>query len=232
MKKYLFLLLITGLLSGSVVKAQKFYTTSSGEIILSMAQINSGDLPTPQNIVRFSPWFNLQSLGNYDFGKGAGLFFGLNFRNVGFIAKDNQTQIKKKYRVYDIGIPVGLKFGNMDSFFFYGGYEFELPLNYKEKTFENEVKTEKFNVWFSNRVPTFYHAVFVGIQFPYGANLKFKYYLTPFHNTDFTEIQEGVEIKPYKNLEANVFYLALSFTMFRNSKVYYKHTPSHVEVRM
>ena len=72
-------------------------------------------------------------------------------------------------------------------------------------------------------MPTYYHAVFVGIQFPYGANLKFKYYLTPFHNIDFEEIVDGQSIKPYKNLKANVFYIALSFTMFRNSSVYYKY---------
>jgi hypothetical protein len=221
MKKILFILVIIGI--GIQASAQKFYTISSGELILSFADIDSGELPMPQNIVRFSPWFNVQSLGNYDFGKHAGMFFGLNLRNVGFIANDNQTQVKKKYRVYDIGIPVGLKLGNMDHFFFYGGYEFELPFNYKEKTFENEVKTKKFNVWFSNRVPTYYHAVFVGIQFPYGANLKFKYYLTPFHNIDFEEIVDGQSIKPYKNLKANVFYIALSFTMFRNSSVYYKY---------
>lgn len=231
MKKSILVLFLVSLFSGNVL-AQKFYTTSSGEVILSMAEINSGDLPAPQNIVRFSPWFNLQSLGNYDFGKHAGMFFGLNIRNVGFIVKDNQTQIKKKYRVYDLGIPIGLKLGQMDRFFVYGGYEFELPLNYKEKTFENEKRTEKFNVWFSDRVPTFYHAVFLGLQFPYGANLKFKYYLTPFHNTDFVEIQDGVEVKPYENMKANVFYIALSFTMFRNSKVYYKRSGRHVEVKM
>lgn len=228
MRKLIFTFLIA--IMGSSLFAQKFYSTTSGELILSMAEINSGDLPTPQNIVRFSPWFNLQSLGNVDFGEHAGLFFGLNLRNVGFIAKDNDSQIKKKYRVYDIGIPVGFKVGNMDSFFFYGGYEFELPLNYKEKTFENEVKTEKFNVWFSDRVPTFYHALFVGFQFPYGANLKFKYYLTPFHNPDFIEKVDGVELKPYENFETHVFYLALSFTMFRNSKMYYKSSSQGVYI--
>lgn len=228
MRKLFFTFLIA--IMGSSLFAQKFYSTTSGELILSMAEINSGDLPAPQNIVRFSPWFNLQSLGNVDFGEHAGLFFGLNLRNVGFIAKDNDSQIKKKYRVYDIGIPVGFKVGNMDSFFFYGGYEFELPLNYKEKTFENEVKTEKFNVWFSDRVPTFYHALFVGFQFPYGANLKFKYYLTPFHNPDFIEKVDGVELKPYENFETHVFYLALSFTMFRNSKMYYKSSSQGVYI--
>ncbi len=154
------------------------------------------------------------------------MFFGLNVRNVGYIAQDNTTQIKKKYRVYDMGIPIGLKLGVLDRFFIYGGYEFELPFNYKEKTFESEVKTDKFNVWFSDRVPTFYQAVFVGLQFPYGANLKFKYYLTPFHNTDYVEIVDGIESKPYEHLETHVFYLALTFTMFRNSKVYYKYENS------
>lgn len=220
MRKLIFALALMVISSG--LFAQKFYTTSGGELILSLADINTGDLPAPQNIVRFSPWFNLQSLGNYDFGKSAGMFFGLNVRNVGFIASDNQTQIKKKYRVYDLGIPVGFKLGKMDEFFFYGGYEFELPLNYKEKTFVNEKSTEKFNVWFSDRVPTFYHAVFLGLQFPYGANIKFKYYLTPFHNPDFIEKIGEVDVKPYENLKANVFYIALSFTMFKNSTVYYK----------
>ncbi|OYT16958.1 MAG: hypothetical protein B7C24_04990 [Bacteroidetes bacterium 4572_77] len=221
MKRFLLLFLLSSIWLSS--DAQKFYSTTSGEIILSLADINSGDQPKPQNIVRFSPWFNLQGLGNMDFNKNFGVFFGLNVRNVGYIAEDSKTQIKKKYRVYDMGIPVGFKLGNLDRFFFYGGYEFELPFNYKEKTFENEVKTEKFNVWFSDRVPAFYQAVFVGLQFPYGANLKFKYYLTPFHNTDFVEIKDGLEVKPYEHLETHVFYLALSFTMFRNSKVYYKY---------
>ncbi len=218
------------LLSVVTLKAQKFYTTSSGELILSMATFETGEFSAPQNIVRFSPWFNLQSLGNLDFNRNVGLFFGLNVRNVGFIAEDKETHIKKKYRVYDLGIPVGLKLGAMDWFFVYGGYEFELPFNYKEKTFENEVRTGNFNVWFSDRVPTFYHSVFVGFQFPYGTNLKFKYYLTPFHNPDFIETVDGVKTKPYENFKANVFYLALSFTMFRNGTVYYKHKGRKAEV--
>ncbi len=221
-----FILIAAILLSAFQIDAQSFYTTSSGELILSLADINSGDQPKPQNIVRFSPWFNVQMLGNYDFNKNLGMFFGLNVRNVGYIAQDNTTQIKKKYRVYDMGIPIGLKLGVLDRFFIYGGYEFELPFNYKEKTFESEVKTDKFNVWFSDRVPTFYQAVFVGLQFPYGANLKLKYYLTPFHNTDYVEIVDGIESKPYEHLETHVFYLALTFTMFRNSKVYYKYENS------
>ena len=221
-----FILIAAIVLSAFQIDAQSFYTTSSGELILSFADINSGDQPKPQNIVRFSPWFNVQMLGNYDFNKNLGMFFGLNVRNVGYIAQDNTTQIKKKYRVYDMGIPIGLKLGVLDGFFIYGGYEFELPFNYKEKTFESEVKTDKFDVWFSDRVPTFYHAVFVGLQFPYGANLKLKYYLTPFHNTDYVEIVDGIESKPYEHLETHVFYLALTFTMFRNSKVYYKYENS------
>jgi hypothetical protein len=231
MKKSILTIFIALFFSGSLF-AQKFYSTSGGEIIFSFAEINSGDQPAPQNIVRFSPFFNLQTLGNLDFNKSIGVFFGLNVRNVGYIAQDNSTNIKKKFRVYDLGLPIGLKLGKMDWFFVYGGYELELPFNYKEKTFENEVKTEKFNVWFSDRVPTFYHAFFVGLQFPYGTNLKFKYYLTPFHNVDFVEIQDGVEVKPYQNLETNVFYIALSFTMFRNAKVYYRSSEKYSSTRM
>jgi len=221
------IILIALLFIVAQVSAQKFYSTVAGEMILSLADINSGDQPQPQNIVRFSPWFNVQMLGNTDVSDYFGIFYGLNVRNVGYIASDDNLQVKKKYRVYDLGIPIVIKLGNLNRMFVYAGYELEFPFNYKEKTFENEVKTGNFNPWFSDRVPTFYNAVFVGVQFPYGANLKFKYYLTPFHNTDFVEMHDGVEMKPYEHLDTHVFYLALSFTMFRNSSIYYKYERSY-----
>jgi hypothetical protein len=220
---------IVALIFGSVVaQAQvgELYSTSGGEMIFSFASIdNAGD--DGGGIMRWSPVFNLQYMGNYDFSKNAGLFFGLSVRNVGFIY-DNYTPpgeestVKKKFRNYDVGIPVGLKLGDLDKVFVYGGYEIEFPFNYKEKTFENEVKTDKFNVWFSDRVPAFYNTFFVGIEFPYGANLKFKYYLTNFHNKDFTEtLSDGTTQKPYENLNSNVFYISLCFNLFKGNELYY-----------
>lgn len=216
------------LASSLMLKAQdnKFYTTSGGEMIFSFASIDDAGSETG-NIMRWSPVFNFQNLANYDVSNNFGFFSGINIRNVGFIydnykAPGAETSVKKKFRNYTLGIPVGLKIGQLDKVFVYGGYEIEFPLNYKEKTFENEKKTEKFNVWFSKRVPSFYHTFLVGIQFPYGGNLKFKYYLTNFHNKDYTETVNGTQVKPYADLNANVFYISLNFSLFKNSEMYYK----------
>lgn len=230
MKTKIYIIFALALLFFETLKAQNhsgFYTTSGGEMIFSFATIDDNGSETG-NIIRWSPVFNFQNLANYDLGKNFGVFTGINIRNVGFIY-DNyrypgaENTVKKKFRNYTAGIPLGVKIGELGRLFLYGGYEIEFPLNYKEKTFENEKKTDKFNVWFSNRVPSVYHTFLVGIQFPYGGNLKFKYYLTNFHNKDYTEtLSDGSQVKPYAFLNANVFYISLNFALFKNDDLYYK----------
>jgi len=209
------MLFILGIL-GTYAQTQKAYTTSGGEMIFSFATIdnNGGE---SGNIMRWSPFINFQNLVNYDFNNNLGVFSGLNIRNVGFIYDVPNTNIRKKYRNYTAGIPVGFKLGKLDNLFVYGGYEIEFPLNYKEKTFENEKKTDKFNVWFSKRVPSVYHSLLLGINLPYGTNIKFKYYLTGFFNKNFKETIDGEVKMPYENLEANVFYFSLTFDLFKNT---------------
>ena len=109
--------------------------------------------------------------------------------------------------------------GNMDGLFGYVGYELEFPLSYKEKTYVNEAKEEKFNTWFSERTPTIYNTVMAGIQFPYGANLKFKYYLNPFFDKDYKATDQNGN--PIVYPEVNVYYVSLSFMLFRNASIYY-----------
>lgn len=211
--------------SSMAMKAQmRTYVTSGGEMIFSFATINNNNI-NPNNIVRFSPVFNLQVYGNFDFSKNFGLIAGGSIRNIGFINGNtdaNNSGVKKKYRNYNLGIPVGIKIGNLNKLFIYGGYEIEFPFHYKEKTFINGSKQgTKVSEWFSARTPTLYHSVFAGIQFPYGMSLKFKYYLTGFFNEGFSEITNGATVMPYKGYEANVFYFSLSFALFQNNKVYY-----------
>lgn len=197
-------------------QSTKPYVTSGGEMIFSFATIEANGFSDGSNL-RWSPVLNLQTFGNYDFSKHAGLIFGGALRNVGFIYDvPNSGGIKKKFRNYNIGIPVGIKVGNLNKVFFFGGYEIEFPINYKEKEFVDEKKT-KFNVWFSNRVPSYYHTVFAGVQFPYGVSLKFKYYLSEFFNQNYTE-SDGTQ--PYKGLKANVFYFSISTSLFKGSDVY------------
>lgn len=203
----------------------KFYSTFGSEMIFSFASIDDNGQEA-SSVLRWTPVINLQTMLNYDFAKSFGLFTGIGVRNVGFIYDDyidpvSGEKVKKKFRNYNIGIPIGLKVGNLDRLFVYGGYEIEFPLAYKEKTFQNEIK-DKFVVWFSKRVPTVYHTLMVGVQFPYGAGLKFKYYLTNFHNKDYTATVDGVQYKPYEGLNSNVFYISLTFSLFKNTDLYYK----------
>ena len=220
--KKLIVTLFIGLFIITVGYSQpKLYSTSGWEMIFSFANVdNNGE--EGGNIMRWAPVINLQGMLNYDIGNNFGLFTGLAMRNVGYIY-DNYTdreghKVKKKFRTYNLGIPVGVKVGNMKKAFFYAGYEIEFPFHYKEKTFKDENK-DKLNVWFSERVEQFQHAVIVGFQFPYGANLKFKYYFSEFHNQGYAE-SDGY--KPYAGLQSNVFYVSLNFSMFKNAKFYYK----------
>jgi len=43
--------------------------------------------------------------------------------------------MKKKFRPYNFGIPIGIKIENLNKLFLYGIYEIEYSLYYKEKTY-------------------------------------------------------------------------------------------------
>lgn len=213
------------------LSAQKdSYVTSGLELIFSWAEItqnNTGQSPG----FRFAPVINIQSMYHVDFSPKFGVYTGLAVRNVGYIYPSypivsttpsgtvNAT-LEKRFRSYNLGVPLAFKLGNLKKSFIYGGYEFELPFVYKEKTYENDDK-KKIVEWFSSRQQSFYHSVLVGIQFPYGMNLKFKYYLTEFHNQNYAN-SDGT--KPYAGLQSNVFYISLNSYLFKNDEVYYKET--------
>jgi hypothetical protein len=203
--------------SQSETSPSKAYVTSGGEFIFSLANIEQNG-KSENATLRFSPVFNFQVMLNKDLSKKFGLFTGLALRNVGYILNDyqdasNNLSYKKKFRSYNIGIPVGLKVGNLDKTFFYGGYEIEFAIAYKEKTYEGGDKTDKITGWFSSRQEFFQHGFLVGIQFPYSANLKFKYYLSEFHNRDYVD---NAGLKPYSALKSNIYYFSLSFFLFKN----------------
>lgn len=195
-------------------QVHKWYRTSGGEWIFSSAllDVNGSD---QGSIVRFSPFFNAQLMGNYDFSPKAGVFVGLSVRNIGFIYDVPDTSLRFKYRTYDVGVPIGLKLGDMDGTMVFLGYEVEFPINYKEKRFENEKKEDKFNVWFSDRNEPVFHTVMLGFQFLHGTTLKFKYHITNFHNKDFSEDVNGVKVKPYDGLNANIIYVSLGYGLFK-----------------
>ncbi len=89
---------------------------------------------------------------------------------------------------------------------FFAGYEVEFPFAYKEKHFVNEEKVYKEVIWFTDRVEPVQSSLMAGIQLPYGATIKFKYYLTNFHNRDYIAMVDGEETQA---IRLQVKYLVL-----------------------
>jgi hypothetical protein len=108
--------------SQSKESPSKAYVTTGGELIFSLASIEQNG-NNENATLRFSPVVNLQVMLNKDLGKNFGLFTGLALRNVGYIMNElhrrsNGLQYKTKVPSYNIGIPFGLKVGNLDKTFF------------------------------------------------------------------------------------------------------------------
>jgi len=222
MMKKLTIILVFGIMTAATLLGQsKSYVTTGGEMIFSFADITDNG-QSAESTLRWAPVVNIQSMLNKDLSSRVGLFTGIAVRNVGYIYDNytdpsNDVVYKKKFRSYNIGIPVGIKIGNLDKMFIYGGYEVEFPFLYKEKTFDGGDKIDKITGWFSNRQEPVQHGFLVGIQFPYGMNVKFKYYLSEFHNQDYID---GAGNKPYAGLNSQVFYFSLSYLMFKNFDFY------------
>jgi hypothetical protein len=214
------ILLIFALRSFAQEKSPMVYGSFSLEMIFSFATIDNQGY-TQGNIMRWAPVINPQSMVNIDFNNIFGLYTGLAIRNVGFIYENplDTNNTKFKYRTYNLGIPVGFKIGKLDKVLFFAGYEVEFPFVYKEKHFVNEEKVDKDVIWFSNRVEPVQSSLMAGIQLPYGATIKFKYYLTNFHNRDYIAMVNGTETKPY-DFKSNIWYFSLAWNVFTNWKEY------------
>ncbi len=225
MKHFFLLSLSCILLAVSGFSQTKTYFTSGGEMIFSLANIKyNGN--NESSTLRWAPLINVESMVNADFTRHFGFFSGLAIRNVGFIFDNYKMpastkglavetpNYKKKFRSYNLGIPVGIKIGNLRKTFVYAGYEIEFPFLYKEKTFDGGDKIKKTTGWFSNRENWLQHGFLVGIEFTHGFDLKFKYYMSSFLNQDFTE---GDGAKPYAGLDAHVFFISISSYLFKNT---------------
>ena len=199
--------------SDQPTKDSKVYYTKGGNAsLLSFAQVtrNGEEIST---IPRFTMFFNIGSNANVDLGKNLGLFAGLNLTNIGMITEEKIVGVvdtdvfKLKQRVYAVGIPVGIKIGDLRRFYVYGGAEAAFAINFKQKTFIDGEKVDKFNEWFSNRSNPFMPALFAGFQTKSGFGLKVQYYLNDFLNPNFSE--GGV--KPYSGTESKIFFVTLGY---------------------
>ncbi len=198
--------------------AQKTYTTTDSEIIFGVSDItlNGYELDTD---LRFTLFYHSATYLNHDISDNLGVFYGLALRNVGFITRDETigsdlfTTVKR--RSYSLGIPVGVKIGSISkSTFLFAGAEYEWMFHYKEKRFINDEKVDKYTDWFSKRTNTFIPSMFVGVTFPKGYSVTFKYYLDDFMNRNF---RDGSGNRPYAGMNSQLFYFSLS-KMFRYDK--------------
>jgi hypothetical protein len=211
----------------------KSYVSFEGEMIFSFASFDTPEGFDVEQNMRWSPVFNMAWHYNYDVSDHFGLNLGLGFRNVGFIVKadnidpEDMDIDRKKYRTYNLGIPLGFKLGRLDQekpLFLFAGYEIEFPFAYKEKQFDGGDKLRKRTDWFSDRTEGFQQAAFVGVQLPEGFSLKAKYYLTNFFDSEFSETvridgaDEDVIIKPYEDFNAQIFYFSITWFPFQDVK--------------
>jgi hypothetical protein len=193
-----------------------YYTKGGNASLLSFARVarNGQEI---SSIPRFTMFFNVGTNANYDLGKNLGVFAGLNLTNIGMITEESivgtvrTDDFKYKQRVYAVGVPVGIKIGDLRKFYFYGGAEAALAINYKEKTFINGEKVDKFNEWFSNRTNAFMPALFAGFQTKSGFGLKVQYYLNDFLNPEFGE----GNARPYAGMESQIFFVTLGYNFDR-----------------
>ncbi|MFN4246564.1 MAG: hypothetical protein ACK4EY_02510 [Flavipsychrobacter sp.] len=191
---------------------KKFYMSNA----LDAAIFSSSSLQkagrSKLSTLRFSYILNFGFNFNYDFNKHFGVYTGIGIKNIGFIDKIADSTIKR--RVYTIGAPIGIKFGNLKkrTYGFIGG-GVDVPFNYREKGFVKRGKKDKFNEWFSDRTPLIMPYVFAGVSLDPGIAFKVQYYPSNFMNTSFAEYPgtSALPVYPYAGYNVNLIMLSIGF---------------------
>jgi hypothetical protein len=213
MRNGLFILAVFLFINHSA-KAQKLYTVSGGEVIFQGASTEKQGDDVNTNM-RFTLFFHIGEYVHYDFTDNIGVFSGLGIRNVGFIT--DEDSVKDKFRTYNLGMPLAIKFGSFKkNLFFFGGAEYEWMFHFKHKTFKDDTKT-KYTSWFSRHTPALIPSVFVGLQLPAGFQFKFRYYLD-----DYLEEKYTYTSAPEGYNKTQVWYISVSYQIKNNKIKEYK----------
>lgn len=224
MKKAIILLVAIVFIASlqSIIAQKSIYTTSGGEMIFQMSELDhNGSVPTD---LRWTVFLHLGSYVHMDFNDNIGVYSGLAMRNVGFIGNEidipANMPVKTIRRTYNLGIPLAIKLGSFDKqFYVFGGGEYEWLFHYKEKTWVDGDGSRsgtkvKYTEWFSQRVNALMPSLFVGLQFPAGFNVKFKYYMKNYMNQDYTHATQG---KIYSDFDVKLYYISLSWNIKNKS---------------
>ncbi|MBE0673495.1 MAG: hypothetical protein IH591_02425 [Bacteroidales bacterium] len=205
-------IIISLIISVYAVQAQKSYRTTDSEMIFSMSDVkrNGVDLDSE---VRWTMFYHTAGYNNHDITGTFGLFYGLALRNVGFITQDEVIGLTQfstvKRRSYSLGLPVGIKIGDLDSdMFIFGGAEYEWMFHYKEKRFEEGEKVSRETDWFSKKTNRFVPSLYFGLNFKTQLSVTFKYYLNDMMNRSFRDPATG--LRPYSDMDSRIFYISVS----------------------
>jgi hypothetical protein len=203
-----------------VLPVKKFYVANGIDgLIFSTANVtkSGSDKAVP---VRFSAFFHMGFTFNFNLSRHIGVYTGIDVKNVGFIERTNGEVTKR--RTYNLGVPIGIRVGNMAKTGKYGfiGGGADVPINYKEKQFViRNQKTIKFNEWFSDRTPMLMPYLFAGAGISESFTLKFQYYPGNFLNPDFT----AGTTKPYAGYDVHLILVSIGYAtpshMLRKKKV-------------
>lgn len=231
-KPFLTGLILLILVSVNTLAQVDIYRSGGGEIIFSGAdvQFNNGSAIVDVNTrTRFTLFLHIQQWANFDINNNFGFIAGASIRNIGFIVEDYYQNVgfsniedtdpnwnkntKIKRRSYALGFPVGFKIGDFEkNYYFYAGGEYEWMFHYKQKQFIDGNKT-KFTEWGSNRVNPWNPSLFAGMQFPGGFNLKFRYYMKDFLNTDFKGNDFGRPVDYSEFQSTGIWYISLGIML-------------------
>lgn len=144
MKKKLILFVAFLCLQITAFSQNKLYGVFESKTLFQIGMIEDSAGNSVKSILRFAPFVNYTLQAHKDFSNKFGLYTGIGVKNVGFITRQNSTDMTVKSRAYCLNIPVGLKFGNFkeDTYLFLTG-EVLMQLDYKEKVFINDDKSKR-----------------------------------------------------------------------------------------
>jgi hypothetical protein len=172
-----------------LVRKKLYWSSTFDMFVFSSSIMEKAPASSQLTTVRFTYFPNIGFNFNYDISKHVGLFTGINMKNIGFTEKIAISDSTIKRRVLTLGIPLGIKFGNINkhSFAFAGG-GVDVPFNYKQKGYIRRGNKDKFNEWFSDRTPAIMPYIFAGFCYSPGISIKLQYYPVNFLNNTFTEV--------------------------------------------
>lgn len=185
------------------IQSSKWFISRSGDLaMVSFSNVSRNNILL-NNVPRFTMLLNSGTYINYAINDHATFFSGITGKNMGVIYDDNDS-VRFKRRVIMAGIPLGVKFGNLQKgTYIYLGGEAGFALQYKEKRFLNGEKVEKKNTWFGRQTPDFIPSFYVGFVVQ-NMGLQLHYFPKNFFNPEFEE--NG--LRPFAGMESRLFFIS------------------------